>query len=1622
SLTNLSPHIPPNPSTNQSVQAPIHPSLNPASLPSAHPSNTVPTSVATGFSTTTSAALFSSSPGFSPAVISYDLVTPNGNWDHSVLVPARQAKGKGKFFTESPQWALVTGTKRPRFGPEGEAVGHNKSLSRRCQGVGLCTRASCVGIARPSVPLGKCMICDSPLRHETCTAVWWIQDVPGSEDTKRVWHEGQHHHRVPPALHVGAEATAALVNLHHSRPLSTPAGLRQGCFTSQPEHPLSHPSSVKLHPKFSSLDVMKRTLPSALGPSAGPSSSRSGDIKHFEIKELNTKVNGFIVKSHPNGMLFLQTPMMRRWMSDETQLSRRISVAGMCTDGNMSFLREKHVAQVTVCFSPPLRRWVPVAYATMTSQTADDFAVYFSWVIESMEEERFTTEEILDQIRHVLDYSPAQANGFDNAIVEWYVRTKRRVEPVELSTPEHEAQWRQDGQVIAASRRRGCEQHFEGSARRIMANSFVVPPTLASSFFAAAKAFQNSHTKESRAARLADLIREFPKAEGWVRWWTAGKAEEMILRSSMTMSVDDQQEIPVTTNPVETNHGLLNLGTGATGLSLAEGIVKIYDFVQMMELSYDAALGEHFFHISRFTPSGSSFFSCLSAAGYRSSHSSHSNVRERSGTSRPQPPAAFPPNNGKPPEKTLDLIDAITPAPSFVHLSPSKVKKYSGLAPSRESDAPPSNAVSGWTRGANVDVLDVVWNFNSCWLDSSLMAQTQLWTHENNGCQITGREVLAEILHACANSGDDRHQIQGLAHFATALLGTADVHSRPSSFSTIAEARAALTGVRDSLRNDLAGGHLGPQQAFISNPWGCWYDTIWEQALAHPYSNDTPRLPRDPKAPPTWTLPAHLIQENFVSTVSLEACPAKHARFSRHVKLQSTFDLDETFLPPSRTPASPPLDFQQTLNQLWNNWGASATEVFPCWRSIVVHRSGQDAASDVGLCDGVTCTRGKRILGLPFVLPIRISNSLNGSDISGQFLFPPTLVVKNGKNKLTWDLVARQNKLTAAGCHFTSTIRIAKTQVAVFDSMTDEPRSFASVTHYRLVGEAVAAVSGARELTAGVYYRFRGEPSTLATAYLARLEGWFTFTKLAYAIPTSIRYRTGFGPGQVDKVVPPADIYWIQEGNQMGEYLRLWLDVERSALEIKKLVQEICPAESTATFVTPPTGPSIFVPPVPVNTSAPPSAPPAEASNLPRSSITLSSGWVMRCTGCGEGSVRGDLKLGGRPSNLLECLGCRTWGHLECGFKGSGLAGFAYRCNICSSGRMLSDRRRKELEDFVTENQASFGRILSTPAIIASVEIEQRWYITRVVDLSFLLDPHGAFHIIYPPHLASAAKPVLFSSHHVVIDSFRRNSQKNRSRFKVRCGLLLPESDFEKPIDPTSEASYHERRLRVDPSPARVEVAEVIRKALSPSKPLLLQLLDSNSANPSIQSVPALERWSSIALGLSTSFDAPLSVIYGNLKIGQMEQIVSFVDDIKSGLIHDTWEWHCALEHCANLMDSYRRLSSDGDEPIDWDSPLALSTSYRLLLQSGSGANGRAGGGERGEPVMYNTEPDKYDKAYEDQLWVAAADAALHEPSLEDHWTLHGRNSFTNHWTNEYWRTYNGQRDLARDQHPVCQF
>ncbi|KAK4704063.1 hypothetical protein P7C70_g2153, partial [Phenoliferia sp. Uapishka_3] len=1447
--------------------------------------------------------------------ISYSLITPNGTWTRSILVPARRTES-GKYLTDSPQWVMVTGTKRLKLAPEGKAGQRQKAFSRKCKGVDLCTRVSCPGITRPIITnlsaVRECLICGSPLRRVACQAEWWVQDAPEGEDQKRVWHVGHHHHRLPPALHVGTEAVEALVDLHYSRPSSTPAALRQGVLASQPLNPLSRPAAVDIHPRFSSTTFLKRTLATALGTTSGPSSSRSGDLKLFDVKELNKETKGFIAKSNPNGMLLLQTPMMRRWIGDETSLCKRISVTGMCTDGDNSYLEAKHVLQVTVCYSPILLRWLPVAYATMPGQTAEEFTVFFAWVLESMEEEQYSTDEILQQIRSVLDFSSAQAKGFDEAIIDWYVRTKQRSEPPELSTPAHQLEWRRDGKVVASTRRRGCEQHFEASARRIGKNSAVVPPHSESKFFSLAKAFQRSHTVESRAARLAELLAEFPRAEGWSRWWTSGTASEMILTSSMTMADQDQQEIPVTTNPVEALHHLLGQGTGGRGYSLAVGIRNIYTFVLMLEKMYQNALD-----------------------GYPSANLSHINLRSRSGTTRPKPVAAFPPNNGKPPEKTTDLVEALRPTKSMDKLSPSKAKKYTAAPPSRGSDPPPPAAVSGWMRGANTAILDVEWNHNSCWLESSLMAHTQLWIHGSPNSKGTGQDVLTEILDVSGGRAVEDFYINGLRDFVAVVNGMANVHSQPSKYSTIAEARASLTGVRDLFRNRLADGHLGHRgnKAFSSQPWGDWYDTIWQQALGHPYSlsDVSTRLPTDPKTPMKWTLPAHIIQEHFISSVRVDVSPALHARFSRHVIQHSTLDLSEIFLSRARTTSSPPLDFQQIINALWDGWGAFTAENRPCWRSVIVHPKGQVEASDFALCKQHTCTYGKRILGLPFVLPVRIANSMNGRDISDQFSFPSTVVVKHAKKSYTWDLVVRQNKITPAGVHFTSTVRVAKKQTAVFDSYSNEPRE---------------ALSGARGLTAGVYYRYRGEPSTLSTIYLSRLEAFFAFTKLQHTLPTDIRHRTGFGPGVVDRPVPVELIYWHKEGTPMKQYRRRWLDVERSALEIKKIFQELSPAESV-------TGVVAFEPPIvldnsPLGTSAPSSAPPTRAATQTGIPISFSSEWVLRCAGCGEGSVHGDLRHGGRPPNLLECVGCRTWGHLECSSKTVALSQSGLYCNICSSGRRLSGRRRKELEAFATQNHALFPHINinASGAIIVNVEIDQRWYIARVIDFSFLLDPHGAFHVILPPNFPGATPPTLFSSHRVVIDLFRRNSAETRSRFKIG------QVEYEKPLDPKLEASYHERRLRVDPSPARVEITEDIVTALTPSTPLLIQLLDKNVANPSPQSIPALRRWGSIALGLPNVFDSPLSVIYGPIKIGEMEQLVSFVDDTTPGLIHNTWEWHCALEHCATVLYSYRRLTADGDVPMDWDSPTAVANAYRLLLQLGSGADGHAGKGIRGEPVM----------------------------------------------------------------------
>ncbi|KAG1794446.1 uncharacterized protein HD556DRAFT_1308143 [Suillus plorans] len=135
------------------------------------------------------------------------------------------------------------------------------------------------------------------------------------------------------------------------------------------------------------------------------------------------------------------------------------------------------------------------------------------WVPEYERQNIILTDDLF---ANVIDFSQAERAGFINAYVEFWMAREDNTRP-----PEELAE-------AAGSLLKGCRQHFHAQVTRIKKISGVVPPALTEVFANRVLQLLQCQDLATFKSISASLIRDYPKAEGWLNWWMADGRAEML--------------------------------------------------------------------------------------------------------------------------------------------------------------------------------------------------------------------------------------------------------------------------------------------------------------------------------------------------------------------------------------------------------------------------------------------------------------------------------------------------------------------------------------------------------------------------------------------------------------------------------------------------------------------------------------------------------------------------------------------------------------------------------------------------------------------------------------------------------------------------------------------------------------------------------------------------------------------------------------------------------------------------------------------------------------------------------------------------------------------------------------
>ncbi|KAJ7101594.1 hypothetical protein C8R43DRAFT_1167387 [Mycena crocata] len=415
-----------------------------------------------------------------------------------------------------------------------------KKTRRRCRGIIHCDNESCGIIVRPQTRtkgiqkqlLQDCR-CGKRLRHIDCG----IQSTLYSfADGVHYVNGGTHHHPRPThILHMTTGEREKFTKIIHDYPKVGPLSLLVGRpGLHGPQESVAEISSVLLNK-----DRVKSERRRA---------KQQGDLPHSDFAEyaqFEKENPDFIIYSQfgANTVVVMQTPFMLAQLV-KTQVILRDAINGIVSDGAHSYFIDRNaLLLMSSAYCLDIDGWVPGIMSYTNGATQDHFFVHFFCLFETIagyaEKQGI---EIRDSLfKNVVDFSDAERLGFVEAFVAFW---RRR------NDPRSDEELRKAGSALL----KGCRQHSRAQVDRVKKISAVVHPSLRDVFVNQAMALLDVEDYTEFMQKLELLVRNFPKAEGWVRWWARECHAKMLFKPFREMHIQDWNSMPDTTNPQESQH------------------------------------------------------------------------------------------------------------------------------------------------------------------------------------------------------------------------------------------------------------------------------------------------------------------------------------------------------------------------------------------------------------------------------------------------------------------------------------------------------------------------------------------------------------------------------------------------------------------------------------------------------------------------------------------------------------------------------------------------------------------------------------------------------------------------------------------------------------------------------------------------------------------------------------------------------------------------------------------------------------------------------------------------------------------------------------------------------------
>ena len=190
----------------------------------------------------------------------------------------------------------------------------------------------------------------------------------------------------------------------------------------------------------------------------------------------------------------------------------------------------------------------------------------------------------------VFDFSQAQRAAHEEEFADTVLKTRLGWTSFSEAA---QATERNELRLKAREFQRGCWTHFRSAVRRIKQNTALVPPNRLALF---ESLIDEIATATMEPQQFDELITRFHTSfqhlGNWISWWTRPSIAAMIFPSRMKMSAELVEQLPRTSNPVETQHSLLHHGSGKNHDAL-KGLEMIHMHVEGLRRQYEGIASKY---------------------------------------------------------------------------------------------------------------------------------------------------------------------------------------------------------------------------------------------------------------------------------------------------------------------------------------------------------------------------------------------------------------------------------------------------------------------------------------------------------------------------------------------------------------------------------------------------------------------------------------------------------------------------------------------------------------------------------------------------------------------------------------------------------------------------------------------------------------------------------------------------------------------------------------------------------------------------------------------------------------------------------------------------------------------